>query len=568
MLLLGLALLAGLAGASPALAQDDKAIYDQARADYHWLLEHPKAQEVYQNWQSLADRFARVYTANPRGTYAPGALLWMGRIHGQAWRRFKRDDDFHQAVDLFKRLVNRFPDSRLADDGQVMLAGLYEEAKDPKQAYLEYLRVTVNYPRGDMAPRAKKRLDALEEQLASGQRDQANSQPPAKASPPAATGKRPAGALAKVKGLRHWSTPTYTRVVIGLERPVPYNSALLKKDPDHDKPRRLYLDLKGASLPQGFDAKVPIGDGLLQAARAGQYTPDTVRMVLDIKRLASYKVFTLNDPFRVVIDCFGQQPRAKAQASQAQRERRVPRGKASKQPPDLSLAAALGLGVKRVVIDPGHGGKDPGAQWKGMQEKTLVMDIAQRVAAKLRKMLGAEVLLTRQGDTYLDLEERTAFANTKDADIFVSIHANAAASHRLNGIETYFLNLASDEESMRVAARENATTTRSISDLQVILNDLMLNSKINESNHLARAVHGELLKQAGHKAKVNDLEVKQAPFYVLIGARMPAVLVEVGFITNPQEHRRLGNKAYREAVAQGIADGIVRYAKQLKRAES
>lgn len=571
-LLLGLALAAGLSGASPGLAQDDAAIYDQARADYHWLLEHPKAQEVYQNWQSLADRFARVYTANPRGEYAPGALLWMGRIHAQTWRRFKRDEDFHQAVDLYKRLVNHFPDSRLADDGQLMLAGLYEEAKEPKQAYLEYLKLTVNYPRSDMAARAKKRLDAMEEKLASGQRDQAKGKPPtaapAKPSASASSGKRPAGALAEVKGLRHWSTPTYTRVVIGLERPVPYNSALLKQDPDHDKPRRLYLDLKGASLPQGFDAKVPIGDGLLQAARAGQYSPDTVRMVLDIKRLASYKVFTLNDPFRVVIDCFGQQPQAKAKARLAKRERRVPRGKASEQPPELSLAAALGLGVKRVVIDPGHGGKDPGAQWQGMQEKNLVLDIAQRVAVKLRKMLGVEVLLTREGDTYLDLEERTAFANTKDADVFVSIHANAAASHRLNGIETYFLNLASDEESMRVAARENATTTRSISDLQVILNDLMLNSKINESNRLARAVHGEVLKQVGQKAKVNDLEVKQAPFYVLIGARMPAVLVEVGFITNPNEQRRLNSKAYREAVAQGIAEGVVKYAKQLKRAES
>ncbi|MCB2192786.1 MAG: N-acetylmuramoyl-L-alanine amidase, partial [Deltaproteobacteria bacterium] len=494
-LALGLALLAGMITASQAWAQDAKAIYEQARADYHWLMDHPKAQEVYQNWQSLAERFARVYTSNPRGPQAPGAMLWMGRIHAQAWRRFKRGEDFDQAIDLFTRLVNRFPDSRLADDAQLMLAGLYEEANNPKQAYLEYLRVTVNYPRGDMAPRAKKRLDVLEDQLANQQREQAKSAPSAEPTPvkvppepkqPQPTGGKAASdALATVKGVRHWSTPSYTRVVIGLGRPVPYNSALLKRDPDHNKPRRLYLDLKGARLPKGFDDKVPIGDGLLKAARAGQYNPDTVRLVLDIKHLASYKVFTLNDPFRVVIDCFGQQAKAKAHARQAKRERRVPRGKANETPPQLSLATALGLGVKRVVIDPGHGGKDPGAQWKGTKEKALVLDIARRVAAKLRKLLGVEVLLTRNHDTYLDLEERTAFANTKDADIFVSIHANAAASHRLNGVETYFLNLASDEESMRVAARENATTTRSISDLQVILNDLMLNSKINESNRLA-----------------------------------------------------------------------------------
>ncbi len=570
-LLLGLALLMGLAG-SVAQAQDDKAVYDQARADYRWLLKHPKAQTVYQNWQSLADRFARVYTAAPNGPYAPGSLLWMGRIHAQAWRRFKRDNDFDRAVDLFKRLVNHFPNSRLADDAQIMLAGLYEEAGKPKQAYLEYLRVTVNYPRGDMVSRAKTRLDALEEKLAAGQRDE----PPAKkpAAEPLAPAKKPSAqqeretqerALSAVKGLRHWSTPSYTRVVIGLERPVPYNSALLKRDPDHNKPRRLYLDLKGARLPRGFDDRMPIGDGLLKAARAGQYAPDTVRLVLDIKHLATYKVFTLDNPFRVVIDCFGQQAKAKALTRQNKRERRVPRGRAQETPPDLSLAKALGLGVKRVVIDPGHGGKDTGALYRGVREKDLTLDLARRVAARLRELLGVEVLLTRDRDTYLDLEERTAFANTRDADLFVSIHVNAAPSHRLNGMETYFLNLASDDESMRVAARENATTTRSISDLQVILNDLMLNSKINESNRLARSVHHGMLKRARTKAKIRDLKVKQAPFYVLIGARMPSILVEVGFLTNPTEYRLLNNKSYREAVARGIAEGIANYAKELKR---
>jgi len=571
-LALTLALFMGLAGGA-ARAQDDKAVYDQARADYRWLLKHPKAQTVYQNWQSLADRFARVYTAAPKGPYAPGSLLWMGRIHAQAWRRFKRQEDFDRAVDLYKRLVNHFPDSRLADDAQLMLAGLYEEAGQPKQAYLEYLRVTVNYPRGDMASRAKTRLDALEDKLAAGQRDEPETKKPA--AKPLAPAKKPIAqqkretqerALSAVKGLRHWSTPSYTRVVIGLERPVPYNSALLKRDPGHNKPRRLYLDLKGARLPKGFDDRMPIGDGLLKAARAGQYKPDTVRLVLDIKHLATYKVFSLDNPFRVVIDCFGQQPKARAVSRKSKRQRRVPRGRAQETPPDLSLAKALGLGVKRVVIDPGHGGKDPGAMYRGLREKDITLDLARRVAAKLRKMLGVQVLLTRDRDTYLDLEERTAFANTRDADLFVSIHVNAAASHRLSGMETYFLNLASDEESMRVAARENATTTRSISDLQVILNDLMLNSKINESNRLARSVHHGMLRAARKKAKINDLKVKQAPFYVLIGARMPSILVEVGFMTNSKEYRLLSKKSYRDVVAQGIAEGIVSYAKELKRA--
>ena len=193
-----------------------------------------------------------------------------------------------------------------------------------------------------------------------------------------------------------------------------------------------------------------------------------------------------------------------------------------------------------------------------------MLDIARRTAREVKKQLGCQVLLTRNSDRFVPLEARTAFANTKDADLFVSIHINAAPSSRLRGLETFFLNLASDESSMRTAALENATTKRSISDLQVILNDLMLNSKINESNRLARAMHGEVLSTLRSRYQVRDLKVKQAPFYVLIGARMPAVLIETGFITNTTDRKRLAGTKYRQMVAEGIAKGIKNYAKQLK----
>jgi N-acetylmuramoyl-L-alanine amidase len=235
-------------------------------------------------------------------------------------------------------------------------------------------------------------------------------------------------------------------------------------------------------------------------------------------------------------------------------------------PSQLGLAAQLGLCVNRVVLDPGHGGKDPGAIWHGIKEKEIVLDIAQRVKEKLLRQSGCAALLTRSKDVFVPLEDRTAFANTHDADLFISIHINAASSPGLHGIETYFLNLASDEQSMRVAARENATTHRSISDLQNILNDLMLNSKINESNHLARTLHKNLLGQMRRSHQVQDLKVKQAPFYVLIGARMPAALIEVGFLTNPREHQRLTSPAYRDQLAEGIAQGIAAYSKELKTA--
>jgi N-acetylmuramoyl-L-alanine amidase len=555
-----LALIFMLASVSPSMAQEESAVYKRAKSDYYWLVKNNAARMVFQNWQTLADRFARIYTTNPKGRYAAGSLFWMGRIHAGAWRQFKRKAEFNESVDAFRRLIKHFPNSKLADDAQFMIAKLFEEKGEHQQAYLEYLRVTVNHPRGDQVKPAKKRLDALERVLANRPRKQESSK---KYNALAKSGDL---SLAAVTEIRHWSTPTYTRVVLSLERPVPYKSKLLKKDPSHHKPRRLYLNFKGARLTPGIEDTVPIGGGLLRRARAGQYTKDTVRLVLDINKLASYKVFTLDNPFRVVIDCFGPLDKPRKSKRKGKHSRKVARGRAKEKPPDVGLAAALGLRVRRVVLDPGHGGKDPGAVWKGLYEKDLVLDICKRAAPKLRKLLGAEILLTRTSDKFLPLEDRTAFANTHDADIFVSVHLNAAASHRLNGLETYFLNLASDEESMRVAARENATTKRSISDLQVILNDLMLNSKINESNRLARALHKAMLTKLRKTYRVRDLKVKQAPFYVLIGARMPAVLCELGFITNPIEHQRLGSRRYRQKLADSLATGVAAYVKELRMA--
>jgi N-acetylmuramoyl-L-alanine amidase len=450
----------------------------------------------------------------------------------------------------------------------MVIAQMYEEEGDLQQAYLEYLRVTVNYPSGDQVRGAKKKLDKLERKLSpilAAKQDEKESEQPASNSSAGSDDQ----SLAGVEELRHWSTRTYTRVVLTLERAVPYTANLLKKDREAGKPRRLYLDLRGARLTPAVKDATPIDDGLLARARAGQFTPNTVRLVLDIKHLESYKVFTLDNPFRVVIDCFGPTDGAVARRPGSRKplsikgKTRLPRGRAKDAPPDVGLAAALGLKIRRVVLDPGHGGKDPGAVYKGVMEKNLTLDLARRVAPLLKKQLGCQVLLTRDKDVFPPLEARTAMANTQEADLFVSIHVNAAPSRRLSGVETYFLNLATDEESMRVAARENATTTRSISDLQVILNDLMLNSKVNESNRLARAVQKGMLSSLRKKYRVRDLKVKQAPFYVLIGARMPAILVEVGFITNPTEHKRLKSSRYRSLVAEGIANGIVEYARKL-----
>ena len=227
----------------------------------------------------------------------------------------------------------------------------------------------------------------------------------------------------------------------------------------------------------------------------------------------------------------------------------------------LSLAQQLGLGIRTIVIDPGHGGKDPGAIAYGLKEKDIVLKTGRMLAGHLRSKLGAEVILTREDDRFLPLEERTAIANTNSADLFISLHINAHPLPDIKGFETYFLNLTTNAEAMRVAARENATSTHQLSDLQDILSDIMKNSKINESSRLADLVHtsiGSGLADSHFPHK--DMGVKQAPFYVLIGAEMPAILIEIAFISNPEDAAMLGSDDFIDQLADQIAEGISRYA--------
>ena len=229
------------------------------------------------------------------------------------------------------------------------------------------------------------------------------------------------------------------------------------------------------------------------------------------------------------------------------------------QPEPLSLTQQLGLGIKTIVIDPGHGGKDPGAMAHGLKEKDIVLQIAKKLATILREDFHYQVLLTRTEDEYIPLEQRIGIANRQKADLFVSIHINAHTDQSNSGIETYFLNLATDADAMRVAALENASSTHSIGELQDILASLMNNSKIDESSRLARFVQNNLINGFSHKYRPKNLGVKQAPFYVLIGAEMPAILAELTFISNPREARLLKNSTHLQRLARQLASGIVAY---------
>jgi N-acetylmuramoyl-L-alanine amidase len=364
-----------------------------------------------------------------------------------------------------------------------------------------------------------------------------------------------------VRDIRHWSNPTYTRVVIDVDGEVQYRFGRLTN------PERLYVDLLGAQIdPQLQGRSLDVSDRYLKAVRGAQNQAGVVRVVLDLKTLRDYHIFTLADPYRLVIDL--------KDAGNGASVPPLPLPPAARQPaatPEQPRVRADPAGpVKRpatpsdqrwhVVIDAGHGGKDPGAIGpSGIMEKDVVLDIARRLRDLMRQERQWRVTLTRDTDVFIPLEERTALANAKGADLFVSIHANSAERPEAHGIETYFLDLASDEQSMRVAARENATTVSKVSDLQRILQDLQMTSKRNESSLLAGSVQQALVQVPKGGKNGRDLGVKHAPFVVLMGAEMPSILVETGFISNPGEERKLADPKYRGQAARAIFEGIKEY---------
>jgi N-acetylmuramoyl-L-alanine amidase len=241
---------------------------------------------------------------------------------------------------------------------------------------------------------------------------------------------------------------------------------------------------------------------------------------------------------------------------QRTRERLAAAGK-EERAHEVSLSAQLGLKIRRVVIDPGHGGHDSGAVGRGgVKEKDVALSVAKSVAAQLRAR-GLEVVLTRTGDTFVSLEDRARKANALKGDLFISIHCNSAHSKKLRGIETYTLNTSADRYSIRLAARENATSQRGVSDLQLILADLATKANTGESSRLAGQVQRSLVRslKARH-SDIRDLGTKEALFYVLLGTRMPAILVETSFLSHPEEEKRLGTSAYRNDLARAIADGV------------
>jgi N-acetylmuramoyl-L-alanine amidase len=515
--------------------------YTAAKTNYLALKRSTFRQSLPQEWDRLVNQFRALLDEQPPSYIAEVAAFTLGQVYYDRARNLKELNSLRNALHYFHQVTTLFPNGPLADNAQFLSGDIYFfELKDYHRAYQSYRYIERAYPEGDMAANAQLRLRELKKSYSPPQsvastlsdeslvkvKDQKNH-------------------LTLVEGIRHWSNRAYTRVVVDLTGPVEYTKRRISG------PDRLFVDLKPARLSPNLKKKpLRVNDGLLKQVRFAQNKPGVVRVVLDIKRLHDFKIFALANPHRLTIDVHGDSPATK-----------VP----------LKEIVIWGEGgykrgpqpIRTIVVDPGHGGKDPGAVGpRGLTEKEVNLDIAKRLRRRLRAA-GVQVVLTRERDVFVSLEERTAIANINNADLFISIHANASRYRGAKGVETYFLNATDDEQILKVAAKENNIPTSQMSLLRKILLDLEATGNAERSIPLADSVQTVMVRSLSRRnQKVNNLGSKPGPFYVLIGAKMPAVLIETSFISNPTEESKLRTGTYRQRIADAIFKGIQQYAKR------
>ena len=585
-------LVLGLATVSPASPRDD---YVRGVSAFNALLKNEKRAGLRSEWLAVMKHFDRSLAAAPQSALAPKCMYFIGRTREELARRSFARSDRDGALAAFDRMLAAYPKHGWADDALFRKGMIwFEQGRDKVQAEGVFKGVLALYPLGDMAPKATEMLARIV--------GSKGPPAPAKAASPAARPK----AESTLTGIRHWSGGDYTRVVMDMSHDVKYERALVEKASDGNK--QLQITLQRTDIGGDVAPSRAIQDGILSNVHIVPGSAGEVLITVDLMHMDHYRVFTLPEPYRVVLDVYGSEngggrkvaaaapgevdhvqaalDELKAKrlngangakdAPQAAAKSAAP-GKSAAAPakPQIkvsekqkkytgSLVEQLGLKVRTIMIDAGHGGKDPGAVANGLREKDINLRMARILGGELKKQ-GFEVHYTRSNDTFIPLEERTARANAKNADLFISVHCNAHKDKGVKGFEVYYLNLATDAQAVRVAARENGVSAKKISDMQFILSDLMLNSKINESRQMAAMVENETLKYMRPRHSLSSHGSKGAFFYVLTGARMPAILVELGYLTNAAEASKLKSEAYLEAMAKGLTSGVLSYKKKLER---
>jgi N-acetylmuramoyl-L-alanine amidase len=692
---------------SSSRREQAKSQFERAEKARQDLEARPENARTPKEYMALVIEYQRVYLITSHAAEVPTALNEVAQLFRTMGDLF--DAKYYQrSIESFQFLMKQYPASKYREDAPLAIARIeQDDLHDPVLAQKTYEQFLALHPRSAHAAEVRAALDKLASQSAAKSAQTA----------PAATGRTTPKAVSadqgppttdtkqgspedasgaddsspRVSRIRAWNADNYTRIVIDVGSKVKYQAARISG------PDRIYFDIEGTKLSAALLHK-PIdvdGSAYLKTVRVAQNQMGVVRVVLEVNRVADYSVFLLPDPYRLVVDVYGNvaaaeaaarntaplpgptttdappvkpekpakettaaaSPKAaetvatksasgpalsagtpaeaqsaanKASANSAKKAQKTvathsngaktprdsqndgasmtaastpdadilplpahpaspttsltPLTKKSSRTtksaheqaeemgpaatPELtrdgqhSLTRALGLKIGRIVIDAGHGGRDTGTIGPtGLMEKDLCLDVALRLGKIIQLRLpGADVVFTRDDDTFIALERRTEIANQAKADLFISVHANSSQDRQARGIETYYLNLTGSSDAMEVASRENALSENGVHDLQDIVAKIARNEKIEESRDLAAMVQDSLAKRMeSFNRGDRNRGVRKAPFVVLIGADMPSVLAEISFISNPSDEQWLKKPENRQRVADGLYHGIESY---------
>lgn len=519
--------------------------YRVARTEYYALKSDSQRRQLRHNWQSVASRFLDVAKKHPKSARAPDALFTAGQLLNELSRISRVDADLRLAITAYVQLIDSHPKHGLSDDASLALARIHlDRLNKPEDARRILQRGLARSPNGDMRGEMTRLLKSLGSAPAAPA-------PVVVAPPLVAAAKTPSKASAKEKEAAPESAPaaaggtrTLLDAIAGLssvtastEGGTPVTTATDEPAVEEAAPTELAVTSSAPAAPVGSHRVEPLAppsgseslhaDGALASGASDAEAKGEEGALVD----SNSAQLPPTPPTEVL-------PPAVAA-------------------PSRPVVASK---IRRVVIDPGHGGHDSGAVGKsGTYEKDVSLSISKKLAALLRSD-GYEVVLTRQDDRFIPLDGRTQIANSAQGDLFLSIHCNSAVSRKLHGVETYTLNVSSDRYAMRLAARENAASEEGMNDLQFILADLNTKANTEDSTRLAQRVQESLVTSLrGKHGTVKDLGHKEALFYVLLGAKMPAILVETAFISNADEEKKLRSAAYQADVAKAIAQGIAAF---------
>ncbi len=494
----------------------------------------------------------------------------MGKPEGSRSR-----SQYITSITLYRKVIDHDPTYGACDDALYTMATLYEEMAEKfsstsyrNKAIYYYEFVAREYPYTKFRNTALQKAEEL-------RREPDKAAETTKKSPSTqavAAAKIISGAPAVLSNIRFWSNKDYTRVVLQLDKETEFQKEVLSN------PDRIFFDLLNSRMDRKLINRSYDVNGLfINQIRVGVNRPGVVRVVLDFDTINQHTVFALYNPFRIVIDTRGQEKSDSAAVSNTSGSLEDPPppeppapapaspGAAPTRDGKMTLTRTLGLKVGKVVIDPGHGGKDPGVTGpSGLKEKDLVLDVGLKLRDYLTDRLGIEVVMTRDSDVYIPLEERTAIANQIGADLFISIHANGSPNRKARGIETFVLDFSSSEDERRVASLENAGSQNTIAALEDLLRSIARGDYKQESRDLARIVQSNLHDKLSKSLPgQTNRGVKQAPFIVLIGSNMPSILTEVGFISNPSDEKYYKTEESRGLLAEALFVGVENYFQSL-----